>query len=324
MHIQRFKEEHLHQCLKMLEAQYCEEQNSVPALPPFDDYRQELGTRLLNIAQQSLGWVLSDGASVIAMMAGYPVPAFFGSQDGVFVPAYAHLHNPTAGSDVLTELYSCCAEQWVKNHKTSHAVTMFAHDRMALESYFRLGFGIRCVDAIRETRCLPGYELSPHIHLVDRTQIDMLAEIHRQHCEYYRQSPIFIPTADEDPVQDLLDWMDKPDRYIFAYMEGNRCLGYIRLQSAGESVFSAHPSMMNITALFVLPEHRRKSIAAALLNYVQVFLAKNRKARTGVDFESINPSGSRFWDRYFTPYSYSLARRIDERILDLFPKGESS
>lgn len=320
MQIQRFREEHVQECFKMLEAQYCEEQKNVPALPPFDDYRKELGNRLLKIAQQNLGWVLLDGKRVIAMMAGYPVPEFFGSQDGVFVPAYAHLYNSSAGIDVLTELYSFCAAHWVKNRITSHVVNVFVHDRNALECYIKLGFGMRCVDAIRETRSLPGHARSPHIHLVDRTNIGVLAEIHRQHCQYYRQSPMFIPTADEDPIQDLLAWIDQPDRFIFAYMEQDRCLGYIRLQSAGESIFSSHASMMNITALFVLPEHRKKSIATALLNYAQVFLAQQGKARTGVDFESINPSGSRFWDRFFTPYSYSLARRIDERILNLISK----
>lgn len=322
MQIHRFREEHVQECCKMLEAQYCEEQKNVPALPPFDDYRKELGNRLLKIAQQNLGWVLFDGKSLVAMMAGYPVPEFFGSQDGVFVPVYANLYHPAAGTDVLTELYSFCAKHWVENRITSHVINVFAHDKNAMECYGRLGFGMRCVDAIRETQSLPNNEYSPHIHLVDRTNIGVLAEIHRQHCQYYRQSPLFIPTPDEDPIQDLLEWMDQPDRLIFAYMEQDRCLGYIRLQSAGESIFSSHGSMMNITALFVLPEHRRKSIATALLNYSQVFLGQHRKARTGVDFESINPSGSRFWDRYLTPYSYSLARRIDERILNLMYKEE--
>jgi hypothetical protein len=37
----------------------------------------------------------------------------------------------------------------------------------------------------------------------------------------------------------------------------------------------------------------------------------------GVDFESFNLSGNAFWNRYFSPYTYSLARRIDENILKI-------
>jgi spore germination protein YaaH len=35
----------------------------------------------------------------------------------------------------------------------------------------------------------------------------------------------------------------------------------------------------------------------------------------GVDFESINPSGSGFWLKYFDAYTNSVVRRIDERIM---------
>jgi hypothetical protein len=38
----------------------------------------------------------------------------------------------------------------------------------------------------------------------------------------------------------------------------------------------------------------------------------NRKTRLGVDYESINPSGAGFWQKYFTEYTHSVVRRIDE------------
>ncbi len=37
--------------------------------------------------------------------------------------------------------------------------------------------------------------------------------------------------------------------------------------------------------------------------------------RLGVDFESINPSGSGFWLKHFHAYTNSVVRRIDERIM---------
>jgi len=40
-----------------------------------------------------------------------------------------------------------------------------------------------------------------------------------------------------------------------------------------------------------------------------------------VDFESINPSGSGFWLKFFHAYTNSVVRRIDDRILE-YPKTE--
>ena len=45
-------------------------------------------------------------------------------------------------------------------------------------------------------------------------------------------------------------------------------------------------------------------------------LSDNQIPLVGVDYESINPKGNRFWFKHFLPYTYSLVRRIDERILD--------
>lgn len=36
----------------------------------------------------------------------------------------------------------------------------------------------------------------------------------------------------------------------------------------------------------------------------------------GLDFESINPTAYVFWTKYFTPYTHSVVRRIDEKIIN--------
>lgn len=317
MKIQRMEERHIDDCLCLLEAQYRKERKSVPALPSFARYRTIVRSRLERLAKRAGAWVLTEGGRPTAMMGGYRVSEFFGTDDGAFVPAYAHLHAVPAKADAISDLYAHCAEHWVRDGMTSHAVNVFAHDRTALDCYYRLGFGMRCVDSIRGTARLLEGPVSFKVHQVDRTTVGKLAEIHLQHGLYYRQSPMFMPTADEDPVQDLLEWMEQPDRYIFAYFEGDNCLGYIRLQPEGESLFSSHPSMMNVSALFVAPEARKRSIGAILLDRTQAFLADAGRDLTGVDFESINPAGARFWNRHFVPFSYSLTRRIDERVMKL-------
>lgn len=84
---------------------------------------------------------------------------------------------------------------------------------------------------------------------------------------------------------------------------------------SAETFVSDHPSVMNIKAAYVTESERKTGVGAILLNTVQEWLLKNGYPLCGVDFESINPLGSYFWMKYFAPYTYSLVRRIDERIL---------
>ena len=51
------------------------------------------------------------------------------------------------------------------------------------------------------------------------------------------------------------------------------------------------------------------------MNLVINTLEAEGYTKLGVDFESINPSGSGFWLKYFNAYTNSVVRRIDEQIL---------
>jgi len=93
-------------------------------------------------------------------------------------------------------------------------------------------------------------------------------------------------------------------------------LGYIRIEPDGESFVSRHPSVMNITGAYVVEGRRGSGVGVSLLAELQQWLIQNGYKLCGVDFESINTLGSRFWTRRFTPYTYSMVRRIDERILE--------
>lgn len=52
-----------------------------------------------------------------------------------------------------------------------------------------------------------------------------------------------------------------------------------------------------------------------MLEYLCEVSEKEGKEYIGVDCETLNPTALRFWSKYFEKYTYSYARRIDERIL---------
>ncbi len=141
-------------------------------------------------------------------------------------------------------------------------------------------------------------QIKPDLKYVEEA-VDLVIDAYLEEIN----SPIFMPNPDENPVEDLKNWLEK-----------EKPVGYIRIQPRAESFVSEDPSVMNITGVFVERDHRCSGVATSLLDSVQNWLLENNYKLCGVDFESINYLGSNFWNRYFTPYMYSMTRRIDERI----------
>ncbi|MEC9484872.1 MAG: hypothetical protein UMR38_03220 [Candidatus Izemoplasma sp.] len=47
-------------------------------------------------------------------------------------------------------------------------------------------------------------------------------------------------------------------------------------------------------------------------------LKDNKKIiQLGVDYETMNPLARVFWEKYFTPYTKTVTRRIDEGMLEI-------
>ena len=56
-------------------------------------------------------------------------------------------------------------------------------------------------------------------------------------------------------------------------------------------------------------------MAQALLAFIVDTLKTEGVTHLGVDCETLNPTALNFWGKYFETYTYSFARRIDERIV---------
>ncbi len=91
-------------------------------------------------------------------------------------------------------------------------------------------------------------------------------------------------------------------------------IAFIEFTHSGENFTCDHPKTINICGAYLYPAHRGQGIYKTLLSYALGELKKDSYVRCGVNFESINPAADAFWMKYFTPYTYSVTRRIDERI----------
>jgi GNAT superfamily N-acetyltransferase len=308
--------EYLEEAVHLAATTYAEERRALPILPGDQDF--------LSGFRKSLEELLNEGSGVMALstqglagfLSGFPVAALFGSARGLFVPLWGHGAVQENRRQVYQGLYREAAALWVAGEGLSHAVSLYAHDRETLDTWFWLGFGLRCVDALREARPLaapyPREIALKKVHLED---LPALAGIHGEHDGYYRKSPIFMPRQPKDLLQDFQEWLDQENHHAWAAYREETPVGYMRIQPTAESFVSEHAQVMNITGAYVVEGERRAGIGALLLNEIQRWLAGQGYGLCGVDYEALNSLGSGFWGRYFEPYCFSVVRRIDERVL---------
>lgn len=264
--------------------------------------------------QKGKGIVAICNNKLVGFLAGVEVPELWGKYKAIYCPVYGHGVIKDHRSNLYQELYKHAADLWVKNGCLTHAITFFANDKKTIDTWFWQGFGLRCVDAIRRVEPIYTNNSAIIIKKVGVKHIPVLADIHRQHNQYYKSSPIFMPRKEEDPIQDLTEWLEHDNHHLWVAYHGKKPVGYMRIQPNGERFVSEHPNVMNITGAYILKNERRSGIGVALLATIQRWLIQNGYPLCAVDFESINTMGSNFWTKYFSPYTYTMVRRIDERI----------
>lgn len=306
---------HVDAAAKLVLSAYKEEKMAVTCLPCEQEFLSYFQKSIGNLFTKGNGIAAICDDQLIGFLAGVEINEFWGKCKGIYSPLYGHGTVKEYHSSLYQELYKHAADLWVKNSCMNHAITFFAHDREAIELWFWLGFGLRCVDAIREVTPINVSNSSVDIHKVDICDLPALADIERKLHLYFRQSPMFMPRMEEDPVQHLTEWLKKENHHMWvAYSEG-KPVGHMRVQPSAETFVSDHQDVMNITGAYVVDYERKSGIGAMLVEEIQQWLLQNGYPLCGVDFESFNIAGSNFWKKHFTPYTYSLVRRIDERIL---------
>ncbi|HOE07959.1 MAG TPA: GNAT family N-acetyltransferase [Treponemataceae bacterium] len=262
------------------------------------------------------GIVAVSNGRLMGFITGFPCPSFFGRSDGVYCPVYGIGLDSTVEPSQIIDIYSAAAELWISNKQFTHAVTIFSNEEEIKKSFSWQGFGLRCIDAVTSVKNIPVKD-NDDIKIIssNSAEYEKAAEIHRLHNEYYRSSPIFMPNEDEDYVKEQEQWISKGNMEWLA-LRGNEIIGYIRLGKEGENYISCHESILNIKGMYVLDSERGRGIAKRLLDETMKYLYEKNYTLCGVDYESINPKGSHFWLTHFEPYTYSLVRRVDERIFD--------
>lgn len=320
MRIIDFTAEQIPQAAALAAANYEEERLRVAALPPYAQSlqaSQPLEPLVGEFAENGLGVAAFEGERMVGFLgACAPFDNAFGTTGvrGVFSPIHAHGAVYQDREKIYQRLYQAAADKWVAAGAISHAAALYEHDRIGQRAFYRYGFGLRCVDAIRYLEAVPTVttefqceyaELSP-------AEAPELAFLNNMLIAHLGKSPCFISYP--STTGEALSAQAESNRFFAAIREG-KPIAYLRLSSEGETFVTLDDSMPNISGAACLPQYRGSGVAQNLLAYLTAVLAKEGYTRLGVDFESFNPTARGFWLKHFTAYTAGVVRRVDDYIL---------
>ncbi|MEA4833151.1 MAG: GNAT family N-acetyltransferase [Oscillospiraceae bacterium] len=313
MNIVDFTYSHIPEAASLAHANYDEERNSVPALPPVTKIPD-----LTPYAENGLGVAAFEGNRMLGFLCCVsPFKNAFGSTEavGVFSPMGANGAIRVNRSEIYARMYQAAGKKWANAGVSSHAVCLYAHDRETQEQFFRYGFGMRCVDTIREMNDITapscaGYSFSELTH----DEFPQILPLEHMLDAHMAASPTFMLRPSETPDS----FMKQAEYFHSAYFvakNNDRIVAYIRAELDGETFICDTPGYIHVKGAYCLQEHRGKGLNQKLLSLlIQKF--KTSYTRLGVDYESINPTAYGFWRKYFTAYTHSVVRRIDENVLN--------
>lgn len=313
--IEKLNEKYLEQLIEIAIDSYKSEIKSIYYLPLEDSFKTEIERYLKDLVNTGTGVVAIENNEIIGFLAGYKIEEFWGDCKGIYSPDFGHGVKDKNKEKIYQILYENAAKKWVEDNYTHHALTIYAHQKNIINTFFWLGFGLRCIDAIRQVNSLENINLNIRINKMKRSNISKLSEVQGKLHNYFSKSPIFMPVEEQDPEEYLNNWVKGNNRHIWAASYDNQIVGFMKIEPEGERIITKNKKMMNITGAYVKKEYRHLKIGVTLLNEVQNWLFEDGYSLCGVDYESFNISGSNFWNHFFTPYTHSLVRRIDERVL---------
>ncbi|MHC1746960.1 MAG: GNAT family N-acetyltransferase [Cellulosilyticaceae bacterium] len=129
--------------------------------------------------------------------------------------------------------------------------------------------------------------------------------------KHLAEGPVFFSTH----LQQFENWFSNEAIRVFVAEKSNEIIGYMAITEEAETFISDEPDIQNICGAYVYKEYRKEKVALNLLQYICSVLKAEGVSYMGVDCETMNPTALRFWGKYFESYTYSYARRIDERIV---------
>jgi len=265
----------------------------------------------------ALGAIAARGGTAVGfMLGGHRDDPTWGPGNVWVEPAGHAVDEPEA----VRDLYGLAAARWVEEGRNAHYAVVPTHDPPLVDAWFRVGFGLQHVHALRETPEAPLTVVPPGVVIrrPTRGDIETLAELDLSLPAHQGLSPVFsmVPPPSLDEAR--AEWEEDFDNPAFATFVGEidgRVVGSavgcsVELSSLHTGI--ARPdAAAHLGFAAVLPDARGSGVGTALGATVLDWAATEGYAATTTDWRETNLLSSRSWPKLgFRPTFYRLFRGI--------------
>ncbi|WP_055669618.1 GNAT family N-acetyltransferase [Desnuesiella massiliensis] len=316
MIFEKLNEKYLEDAVKLTQAQYNMEQKHIEALYE-KDYKDILTDMLSDIFKNKRGLVAVERGKVLGYLSFWgSVNGHFGNVKGSFSPLFANAYGGENRGKIASLLFQYTSEEMIKEEILSYAICLYSHDAEVMQSLMMNGFGVRCGDAIRNVNKLLNIEINTEYSYdeIHYSKAGCLLTLSNSLERHMRKSPTYFPKEELSEEKFTERCYNRQSRFFIA-KDKSEIIGYLEVANDGETFISEEPDYLHICGAYLKEGYRGKNIIQSLLSFVIETLKKDDIKRLGVDFETINPTALKFWEKFFDSYTYSFVRRIDERIL---------
>ncbi|TCL62264.1 acetyltransferase (GNAT) family protein [Hydrogenispora ethanolica] len=174
---------------------------------------------------------------------------------------------------------------------------------------------MRCVDAIRAVVPIGCAEFPDYtFEELSIAEIAQIVPLKSLLIEHLQSAPLFVPFFAGRDITYVKEENERRKSRYFVARDNGKTIAFIEITASGENFVGDAPEMTNICGAYMLPEYRGSGVYTKLLAVLLEKIRSEGYTLCGVDFESFNPTARSFWLKHFTAYTYSMTRRIDERI----------
>ncbi len=319
LHVVPLTHDHVPAAADLMAGRYRRLRGTIPQLPPRYGDEAVLMPMLEMIVGCAAGVAAMEGERLVGFIAGVAIPEFKGRR-AVLSPEWANAAVPAGeGAEsraIYERMYSAVADAWAAAGCSCHLIGQFPDDVGALDGWFHQGFGLLCIDGVRDLSIPDAPPAPVEVRRAGPADVAVVSALSRGLSDHGRASPIFLDGHPEDEDAWAAQ-LEGGERVVYLALASGTPTAYMRIGPASDDACGVimDEGTASITGAYAAPDVRRLGVATALLRACLAWAAERGYARCAVDWESANIEGNRFWRCHFAPVCYSLMRVVDEALV---------
>ena len=220
---------------------------------------------------------------------------------------------PGRSGRIYEAMVAAASTDWYAAGFTSFLPILFADDQAAADTFFRLGFGVLAMDAMRDLSPPRGPMADVEITRATADDIEPMMALSTGLAKHLQAAPIFL-LQHELPNRDELaaNLQNESLRYWLAWQSGEP-VAFMKIGPATDdaSTIIRDQGTASITGAYALPTVRGQGVGNTLLARCIEWAREAGYERCGVDFEPTNLEANRFWRHHFQPVCFGVQRLLN-------------